>query len=210
MAEGGYLSVPGVLTLDLKELKDAEARESELRSLKPNGIEVGYLKLKIGAADKGDPENRLIELASDRYDGIDPQSKKQRLLSCFFGSEDVATNVDHTHEVLEASRKARAQLPLLSEKFNAGLDPGGFIQVKAPFKTPGGGNEWMWVEITHWRNKRIRGVLENAPLLIPELHSGEAVEIREDEVFDYIHRFRDGHREANTTREIIHKTEKNA
>src|SRR5579859_383593 len=208
MAEGAYLSVPGVFTLDLKELNDVEARESELRSLKPNGIGVGYLKLKIGAADKGDPGNRLIELASDRYDGNDPQSKKQRLLSCFFGSDDVATNVEHTDEVLEASKKARAQLPSLFEKFNAGLEPGEYIQVKAPFKTPSGGNEWMWVEISHWKNKRIRGVLENDPVLIPDLRSGEVVEIREDDVFDYIHRFSDGRREGNTTGEIIKKMEK--
>jgi uncharacterized protein YegJ (DUF2314 family) len=210
MAEGAYLSVPGVFTLDLKELKDREARESELRSLKPNGIGVGYLKLKVGAADEGDPQNRLIELSSDRYDGNDPQSKKQRLLSCFFGSNDVATNVEHTDEVLEASRRARTQLPSLFEKFNAGLEPGEYIQVKAPFKTPSGGNEWMWVEISHWKNKRIRGVLENDPVLIRELRSGEVVEIREDDVFDYIHRYPDGHREGNTTGEIIHRTQRNS
>jgi uncharacterized protein YegJ (DUF2314 family) len=210
MAEGASVRVPGRFTLALKEIKDSGARESELGYLKPNGIGVGYLKLKIGTSDKGDSQNRLIELDSSRYDGNDPQSKKQRLLSCFFGSEDVATNVEHTDEVLEASRKARTQLPSLSEKFNAGLDPGEFIQVKAPFKTPSGGNEWMWVEITHWKNKRIRGVLENDPVLVPELRSGEVVEIREDEVFDYIHRFPDGHREGNTTGEIIRRTEKNA
>jgi uncharacterized protein YegJ (DUF2314 family) len=208
MAEGASLSIPGKFRLDLKEIKDTDARESELRSLKLKGIGVGYLQLKTGTVDKGDPENRLIELASDRYDGNDPQSKKQRLLSCFFGSDDVATNVEHTDEVLEASRKARTQLPSLSEKFNAGLEPGEFIQVKAPFKTPDGGREWMWVEITHWKNKRIRGVLENDPVLIPELRSGEVVEIREDDVFDYIHRFSDGHREGNTTGEIIKKMEK--
>jgi uncharacterized protein YegJ (DUF2314 family) len=181
-----------------------------LRALKPNGIGVGYLRLKIGKADEGDPQNRLIELSSDRYDGIDPQSKKQRLLSCFFGSEDVAKNVEHTDEVLEASRKARTQLSSLSEKFNAGLEPGEYIQVKSPFKTPSGGNEWMWVEITHWKNMRIRGVLENDPVLIPELRSGEVVEIREDYVFDYIHRFPDGHREGNTTGEVIHRMQKNS
>jgi len=46
-------------------------------------------------------------------------------------------------------------------------------------------------------------------MLIPELHSGEVVEIREDDVFDYIHRFPDGHDEGNTTGEIIHRTQKN-
>jgi len=210
LIEGASVNVPGIFTLHLSEIKDTAARESELRALKPNGIGVGYLRLKVGKADEGDPQNRLIELSSDRYDGIDPQSKKQRLLRCFFGSTDVATNVEHTDEVLEESRKARSQLPSLFEKYNAGLDPGEYIQVKAPFKTPSGGNEWMWVEITHWKNKRIRGVLENDPVLIPEFHSGEVVEIREDDVFDYIHRFPDGHREGNTTGEVIRRTQKNS
>lgn len=208
MAEGASVNVPGFFSLNLKEIKDSVARESELRALKPNGIGIGYLRLKIGKAEEGDPRNRLIELSSDRYDGNDPQSKKQRLLSCFFGSSDVATNVEHTDEVLEVSRKARTQLPSLSERFNAGLDPGEYIQVKAPFKTPSGGNEWMWVEITHWKNKRIRGVLENDPVLIPELRSGEVVEIRDDDVFDYIHRFPDGHLEGNTTGEAIDRMQK--
>jgi uncharacterized protein YegJ (DUF2314 family) len=205
VAEGASLNVPGTFVLDLKEIKDAPSREAELHSLKPNGTGVGYLRLKEGKADKDDPDNRLIELAADRYNGPDTQAKKQRLLSCFFGTEDVATNIEHTDEVVEASRKARTQFLSLSEKFHAGLAPGEYIQVKAPFKAPDGRNEWMWVEITHWKNKRIRGVLENDPVLIPDLNSGEVVEIREDDVFDYIHQFPDGRKEGNTTGEIIKK-----
>jgi uncharacterized protein YegJ (DUF2314 family) len=66
----------------------------------------------------------------------------------------------------------------------------------------------MWVEVSHWKNNRIRGVLENDPELVPDLHAGEVVEIREEDVFDYIHKYPDGRNEGNTTGEMIQKMEK--
>jgi uncharacterized protein YegJ (DUF2314 family) len=99
-------------------------------------------------------------------------------------------------------------LPELYSRFNTDLKPGEIILLKAPFKTRTGGNEWMWVEVSHWKNKIIRGVLENDPELVPDLHAGEVVEIREEDVFDYMHKYPDGRREGNTTGEIIQKMEK--
>lgn len=208
MAEGATVKVPGSFTIDLKNIKDANVREEQMKSLGPNATGVGYLQLKPGTPDEGDPKNRLIELAFDRYQGTDPHARRERMIGCFFGFEDKTTHIEHTEELLAVSRKAKEQLPPLYAKFNAGLNPGEVVLVKAPFKTPNGGNEWMWVEITHWKNKRIRGVLENDPESIPDLHSGEIVEIREDDVFDYIHKFPDGHEEGNATGEIIRKMEK--
>jgi uncharacterized protein YegJ (DUF2314 family) len=68
----------------------------------------------------------------------------------------------------------------------------------------------MWVEVSHWKNKKNRGVLENDPEPVPDLHAGEIVEIREEDVFDYIHKYPDGRREWNTPGEIIQKMEKDA
>jgi uncharacterized protein YegJ (DUF2314 family) len=208
MAEGASLSVPGPFTIDLKKINDPLIREPQMKSLKKNATGVGYLQLKTGVADEGDPNNRLVELAFDRYIGRDPQAKRETLIGCFFGVEDKTASIEHNDELLEASRKARTHLPELYSRFNDGLKPGELILVKAPFKTKTGGNEWMWVEISHWNNKRIRGVLENDPELVPGLHAGEVVEIREDDVFDYIHKNADGRGEGNTTGEIIQKMEK--
>ena len=208
MAEGTPLSVPGPFTVDLKNINDPVVRESQLKSFKKNATGVGYLQLKTAIADEGDPNNRLVELAFDRYDGRDPQAKKESLIGCFFGVEDKTTAIRHNEELLEASRKAKAQLPELYSRFNAGLKPGELILVKAPFKTRTGGNEWMWVEISHWKNKSVRGILENDPELVPDLHAGEVVEIREGDVFDYIHKYPNGRVEGNTTGEIIQKVEK--
>jgi uncharacterized protein YegJ (DUF2314 family) len=208
MAEGASLNVPGPFTLDLKNIKDVSFRESQMKFLKEKGIGVGYLQLKKGVADEGDPDNRLVELAFDRYAGRDHQAKREKLTGCFFGVEDKTTGIHHNEELLEASRKARSQLPELYSRFDTDMQPGEIILVKAPFKTRTGGNEWMWVEVSHWKNKRIRGVLENDPQLVPDLHAGEVVEIREEDVFDYIHKFPDGRNEGNTIGEVIQKMRK--
>lgn len=208
MAEGASLNVPGAFTIDLKSIKDPTVREAQLKSLKKNATGVGYLQLKTAVADEGDPENRLVELAFDRYAGRDSQAKRESLLGCFFGVEDKTTAIRHNEELLEASRKAKSHLPELGSRFNMGLEPGELILAKAPFKTRTGGNEWMWVEISHWKNHSIRGILENDPELVPDLHTGEVVEIREEDVFDYIHKYPNGRVEGNTTAEIIQKMEK--
>ena len=101
-------------------------------------------------------------------------------------------------------------MPGLQRDFNAGLQPGELIEVKAPFKTPDGGNEWMWVEISSWKGNLIRGVLKNEPFNIPDLHSGQVVEIWQGDVFDYIREYPDKRREGNTTGDILEKMRQKA
>src|SRR5262249_41288905 len=125
----------------------------------------------------------------------------------FFGADDDVTHIEHTEELLAASRKAREQLPELYKVFHQGLKPGEYIEVKAPFRAVDEGNEWMWVEVTKWDGHNITGVLENDPEKVPGLHGGQVVEVNEDDVFDYIRHYSDGHSEGNTTREIIEKME---
>jgi len=111
--------------------------------------------------------------------------------------------VKHTAELLEESRKEKAKLPELRKAFNNGLAPGENILLKAPFQTPDGGQEWMWVEVTKWENDKVKGLLENTPDKIPTLHAGQAVEINEKDVFDYIRHYADRHQEGNTTERIL-------
>src|SRR6185437_16903293 len=99
------------------------------------------------------------------------------------------------------------KLPQLRKAFDDGLAPGEFIELKAPFRTPTGGNEWMWVEVTRWRGKTITGTLDNNPAEIPDLKAGQVVQIWQDDVFDYIRRFSDGRIEGNTTGPILKKLE---
>ncbi len=127
------------------------------------------------------------------------------MISCFFGATDAATAVKHDAAILEASRKAREDLPALKRAFNAGLQPSENILLKAPFKTPDGSNEWMWVEVSRWQEGRITGVLDNDPFNVPGLHAGQTVTINQEDVFDYIRHYPDGHAEGNTTGSILEK-----
>lgn len=205
MVEGVVFEKSGKFNLSLQAIKNSEVRDAQSKSLKRNFVGVAYLSLKPGVWEEGDPKNRLIQLTSDRYVGNDVTAKQDRMLSCFFGWEDKVTAVQHNEVVLEESRKERAKLPGLQKDFNAGLQQGEFIQVKVPFKTPDGGNEWMWVEITSWKGNLIRGTLENEPFNIPDLHSGQIVEVWQGDVFDYIREYPDKRREGNTTDALLDK-----
>jgi uncharacterized protein YegJ (DUF2314 family) len=203
MAEGAVFARSGEFDLDIRAIKNADLRDTRLKSMKGNFLGITYLSLKPGVWEEGDPKNRLIQLSSDRYAGKDVSAKQDRMLNCFFGWEDKAAIIQHNDELLEESRKERAKLPELQRDFNSGLQPGEYILVKAPFKTPDGGNEWMWVEITSWKGSLLRGTLQNEPFNIPDLHGGQIVEIWQADVFDYIRQYPDKRKEGNTTGEII-------
>src|SRR6266403_2043701 len=209
MTEGAVLAKSGEFDLDIRAIQNSHVRDTRLKSMKGNFLGVTYLSLKLGVWENGDPKNRLIQLSSDRYAGKDVPAKQDRMLNCFFGWEDKASIIQHNDELLEESRKERAKLPGLQRDFDSGLQAGEYILVKAPFKTPGGGNEWMWVEITSWKGNLIRGTLQNEPFNIPELHGGQIVEIWQTEVFDYIRQYPDKRKEGNTTSEIIRKQQEN-
>jgi uncharacterized protein YegJ (DUF2314 family) len=206
MAEGATFDKPANFKINLRVIKNSTIRERQLKNLKPNATGWGCLSLKQGVAEEGDPENRLVLLAFDRYAGDDFHAKRDQMLSSFFGFSDSWTKVEHDNqELLEASEKAREKLPELRMAFNAGLKPGEFILLKAPFSTSDGGTEWMWLEVSHWEGNRIKGLLQNDPLEVPDLHAGQIVEVRGEDVFDYIRQYPDEHREGNTTGEIIKK-----
>jgi hypothetical protein len=205
IAEGARLEKPGEFDLDLRTIKNPDVRDAQVRSLKSNATSIALLSLKEGVWEEGDPRNRLIEVAFDRYLGPDVHAKQEKMVASLFGWEDSTVAVKHDEELLKASQRAKAKLTSLRAAFNAGLAPGEYIQVKAPFKAPGGGQEWMWVEVTSWKNDEIKGPLRNEPYNIPALHAGQIVEVSEATVFDYLRIHSDGTQEGNETGKIIEK-----
>jgi uncharacterized protein YegJ (DUF2314 family) len=79
--------------------------------------------------------------------------------------------------------------------------------VKVPFRDENY-TEWMWVEITSWKDDNIKGLLENQPFHIPNLHGGQVVRVRQEDVFDYLHYYPDGREVGNTTGPILEKLNK--
>lgn len=205
IAEGAPLSVPGNFDLDMRSIKNDQVREPQVTSLMPNATGVALLRLRTGTRDEGDPANRLIAIGFDRGAGPDIYAKQESVLAKAFGTVDALTMVKHNEAIEAASRAARRKLPDLRADFNAGLEPGEFIMLKAPFKTKDGGREFMWVEVMSWNGDRIKGLLKNEPEHVPELHAGQSVDIAEHDVFDFIRKRADGTSEGNETGKLIEK-----
>lgn len=203
MAEGAEFPEPGEFELDIRSIKNEQVRASQMDSLMEHATASALLSLEHGEWEEGDPVNRLIEVKFDRYSGTDVHAQRDELLSSLFGWEDEIVQVDHDQELLAASDRAKAMLPALRQTFNAGLEPGEFILVKAPFDTPDGGHEWMWVEVSEWHGDVIKGLLTNEPFNIPNLHAGQIVEVSMEDIFDYIRKFADGSQDGNETGAII-------
>ena len=142
---------------------------------------------------------------ADQYEENDSHAKQDSMLSSFLGWEESMVKIQHNQELLSASAAAKGKLPGLRRAFNAGLQPGEFIEVKAPFPADNGDREWMWVQVTSWKANDIHGLLENDPSEVSRLHSGQMVQVREEDVFDYIHQYANKRIEGNTTGEIIRK-----
>jgi uncharacterized protein YegJ (DUF2314 family) len=207
MAEGAVINANGEFDLDLKKIRDPVLRKKQLDSLVNKATGIGLLAIEPGKLEEGDSDNRLLRITAKRYAGPDAHARQENMLSSLFGSTDSISRIKHNDELLAASKRARTKLPALQRAFEKGLLPGEFILLKAPFKTPTGANEWMWVEVASWKKSLIVGLLQNDPFDIPELHTGQKVEVKEEDVFDYIHHLPDGSSEGNDTWAIIEKME---
>jgi len=203
IAEGQVVGPAGSFDLDMRKIRNAAVREPQVASLLENATGIALLTLKEAERDEGDPDNRLVEIAFDRGTGPDRHARREQILIAAFGSEDSITEVKHDGAIAEASQRAKTKLPALRNALNKGLAPGEYILVKAPFPTPEGQREWMWVEVAEWQGNDIRGLLQNEPARIPDLHAGQMVTVSEEEVFDYIRRSPDGKTEGNETGKLM-------
>ncbi len=205
LAEGAEVKTDGEIDIDVQNLRIAEMREEKVASYKGDATGKARLRLVQAVAVDGDPDNRLAEIVFDRYSGPDVQARQEVMLTRLFGADkDNLTNVKHGEEVLEVSRHARETLIAnLKPAFQKGLPPGETLLVKAPFKTPAGGNEWMWVEVLEWKGGTIQGTLRNDPVEVTDLKAGQRVEVHEEDLFDYIHYLADGSSEGNETAKLL-------
>ena len=61
----------------------------------------------------------------------------------------------------------------------------------------------MWVEITEWRGDEVKGLLQNEPVLVTHVKSGQLVTKDINLMFDYIIYNEDGTQEGNETGKIM-------
>jgi uncharacterized protein YegJ (DUF2314 family) len=203
MVEGAMPDAAGTFVFDAGSIRNAAVREEVMADSIGNASHTGTFKLIAVAAQDGDADNRLLAIRFDHYAGNDEFARQDTAVASIFGWRDEIKRIEHNDELKAARDVARARLPQLRRDFEAGLDPGEYVQVKAPFPTSSGGHEWMWVEITAWQDHVIEGLLRNEPFDIPALHAGQKVEVDPEEVFDYLRQFADGRQEGNSTGETI-------
>lgn len=208
IAEGDTPNKSGVLELNINNLRKTEYKKKLILTLKENAEPNVLIQTREGKWEEGDPNNYIIELMFQNIKGNSLSEKHETMLSSLFGWEDKISYVDHNYVIEAASQRAKKKLNGLRDDFNNGLDPGEFLQVKAPFSTPDGGNEWMWVEVISWNRGVIDGLLKNEPNHIPNLKGGSEVMINQKDVFDYIRNYPDGTSEGNETGLLILKYQK--
>ena len=208
LIEGAVVPSRGPYDLRIQSLKHEGMRTELTKSFIDKATGVGHLELKEAPHDEGDPDNRLIELAFDRYSGKSVQERHDQFIGTVFGHHDGVLMTKHNDEILEVSKKAQAKFESFRTRFTKGLEPGEHLMVKAPFKTKDKGNEWMWVEVVTWKGGDISGLLRNDPDYIPGLHAGATVQIKQAEIFDYIRYTADGKQEGNETGPLLEKSAK--
>lgn len=196
----------GRLPVSIDEIASASEREEQQSKTLDNAKRGVVLDVLVATPEEGDPENRLLEIFF-AADGRAPQVGHNQVVSTLYGSHDEISSVSHDNtELMAASARAVTALMKLKPGFGDGPDVNEQLLVKAPFKTPGGGNEWMWVEVVSWQGSAIKGILANDPFDVPDLQAGATVRVDESTVFDYMHRRPDGSQVGNETGAIIQRS----
>lgn len=175
----------------------------------------GSGKIRFGAAwtlaDRaGEPDARpLIEL---NLPGGPVAEQVHAALTRFFGKKpDTIIRAATDDAELEAARqRAQRELAGLAPHFAHGIPEGERLIVKAPFRTDDGDGdaEWMWIEVASWKRDLLTGVLINTPEHVAHVKVGARVEVRQAEIFDYLHNRADGTVAGGETNRILEQQEK--
>jgi uncharacterized protein YegJ (DUF2314 family) len=205
LQESSRISAESSLTVDIAKLASASMREAQQASTQEGGTGRATVSLQIAEPEEGDADNRLIELRFTDT-GTTAQIRQAELLGQLYGSADAILAADSDDPELErASERARAAFFKLKDRIQLGRKEREHFQVKAPFDVPGGGVEYMWVEVLRWEGDTLVGILQSDPRYIPDLKSGAEVAVEVDSIFDYIHRLPSGEVIGNETTAIIER-----
>ncbi len=202
LLEQGQLGSAGHLLASIDALKHAAYKAQLSTDLKDNAKRRVALEIRVSKPEEGDSDNRLLEVVFPGNVNT-LQERQTAALSELFGAHDSLVTVKHDPELLAASARARSKALLIGKRYAKGPPFGEELQVKAPFITTSGGNEWMWVEVVRWNGDAIDGILKNDPFEVPSLKAGARVQVRASEIFDYLLTKRDGSSEGNETGPLI-------
>ncbi len=202
LAEGAAPDASGKLLASLDDVAEPQAKAWLSEDVEPNAKRSVTLSLVEAHVEQGDADNRLLEL---EFPGDESrlQERQAEALAEVFGSEDKVMSLRHDDALLAASERARRRALKLQPRYAKQPPFGEQLLVKAPFATQSGDNEWMWLEVVRWPGDTIEGVLVNDAFDVPGLRVGTRVQVRAEEIFDYLLKRRDGTFEGNDTEKLL-------
>ena len=116
----------------------------------------------------------------------DTSTMLARVMRDLIGRKDTAElSPEGDAELAAASKRAQGRIAQIKALWRKGAPAEAELFVKAPFPTPAGGREWMWVEVRKWDADKVTGALLNAPTEVPGVAEGETVAVSDSELFDY-------------------------
>ncbi len=201
LVERGALTRDGALAIDTAALTTTPWSDRHHALQAAGGT--GTLTLEAFWSPGEHDDVPMIELRA----GASPEAMMTAVRG-FAGGEEKKESMQYATDDKEAAlaaarKRALAELAVLAPRFARGVPDLEHLEVKAPFATDSGGNEWMWVEVHEWKGTRLRGILVNRPFDVAALKEGAAVEVQQAELFDYIHRRADGTTVGGETIKIL-------
>jgi uncharacterized protein YegJ (DUF2314 family) len=155
--------------------------------------------------NKAEPNtNARAEAAVIGFADLDcsaPGECLDQAITTVFGATDSVQNVKHDEVVQAASKRALSALEGFRLKVKHGIPPDETLLIKARFAYPNG-NEWMWVDVHAWDRNTLKGTLENDPQYVT-LKAGASVEVKLEDVMDYMYRLKDGSFYGNEVGRVV-------
>jgi uncharacterized protein YegJ (DUF2314 family) len=210
LVEGAAVGAGNEVVVDLRAIRHEEVRRAFSQSAK-NAVMRGRVALRPTNGERGDPDNRLVELRFPSYPGASESERQAAAVLAIVGGEGEKMSAAPKDDAELDAVKMRVQqrLPAVAAAFRNGLPLGEHVSVKAPFRTDTGSIEWMWFEVGAWDGQVLSGTLANEPEYVSSLKLGGHVQVRQPEVADYIWRDAIGNRrEGGESSDILLKRQR--
>jgi uncharacterized protein YegJ (DUF2314 family) len=109
----------------------------------------------------------------------------------------VQVTKDKQAHIEALSRQARQQLPDVKRRFEAGLPKGQTLFVVTSVPDEQGGQENVFVSVLEWKGTRIHGAVATDMVRAAKVKFGNAIEVPEEAVADWMISRPDGSEEGN-------------
>jgi uncharacterized protein YegJ (DUF2314 family) len=196
------------LLTDLKLSRDDLARTYGSERAAPAAVR-GWTSIRLHYERSGSqPSGCVIRLEPPASFRGDNPAWLYQLVSDLKETDNNRCYISEDNEAMEAAHyRAVSELVAIRNRFQSGLRAGETLFVKHGFPptTEVGEREYMWVVVNRWAKGRVQGHLANDPYLRRDLHAGSPVDIRDDEIFDWLLSRPDGDYEGGYTLNVLLK-----